>query len=106
QKDLLQTLIKMVDAEQAALKKGKSRKEAIMAAYNRFYKGDIAEEFVRGSREQGGLITMEDLANWKPIEEEPLHINYKGIEEYKMQQWTQGPVLLQALNVRSEEHTS
>jgi gamma-glutamyltranspeptidase/glutathione hydrolase len=99
QKDLLQTLTKMVDAEQEALKKGKSRKAAIMAAFDRFYKGDIAEEFVRGSREQGGLITMQDLAKWKPIEEEPLHVNYKGIEVYKMQQWTQGPVMLQALNI-------
>ncbi|WP_157525077.1 gamma-glutamyltransferase family protein [Mucilaginibacter ginkgonis] len=99
QKDLLNTLTKMVDAETAALKKGKSRKEALMAAYDRFYKGDIAEEFVRGSKEQGGLITMQDLAKWKPIEEQPLSINYKGIEVYKLQQWTQGPVMLQALNI-------
>ena len=99
QKDLLQTLTKMVEAEQDALKKGKSRKDAIMAAFDRFYKGDIAEEFVRGSREQGGLITMQDLAKWKPIEEEPVHVNYKGIEVYKLQQWTQGPVMLQALNI-------
>src|SRR5690606_18090130 len=42
QKDLLSTLQKMVDAEQAALKSGKSREDAIMAAYDRFYKGDIA----------------------------------------------------------------
>src|SRR5688572_16375880 len=46
QKDLLQTLNKMVEAEQEALKKGKTRKQAIMAAYDRFYKGDIAKEFV------------------------------------------------------------
>lgn len=99
QKDLLATLTKMVEAEQNALKKKKSRKEAIMAAYERFYKGDIAQEFVRGSKEQGGLITMEDLAKWKPIEEEPLHVNYKGIEVYKLQEWTQGPMLLQSLNI-------
>ncbi|MGK6350562.1 gamma-glutamyltransferase family protein [Parapedobacter sp. DT-150] len=99
QKDLLATLQKMVDAEQEALKQGKSRKEAIMAAYDRFYKGDIAEELVRGSREQGGLFTMEDLANWKPIEEEPLITSYKGIDVYKLQEWTQGPSLLQALNI-------
>ncbi|HEY0356246.1 MAG TPA: gamma-glutamyltransferase, partial [Flavisolibacter sp.] len=99
QKDLLQTLTKIVEAERNALKKGKSRKEAIMAAYDRFYKGDIATEFVRGSREQGGLITMQDLAQWKVIEEETLKVNYKGIEVYKLQQWTQGPVLLQALNI-------
>jgi gamma-glutamyltranspeptidase/glutathione hydrolase len=99
QKDLLQTLQKMVDAEHEALKKGKSRKEAIYAAYNRFYKGDIAQEFVRGCQEQGGLITMKDLANWKVLQEEPLHTNYKGIEVYKLAQWTQGPMLLQSLNV-------
>ncbi|ULQ56876.1 gamma-glutamyltransferase [Flavihumibacter rivuli] len=99
QKDLLETLTKMVEAEQEALKKKKSRKEAIMAAYDRFYKGDIAKEFVRGAQEQGGLITLEDLARWKPIEEEPMKVNYKGIDVYKLQQWTQGPMMLQALNI-------
>jgi gamma-glutamyltranspeptidase/glutathione hydrolase len=99
QQDLLQTLTKMVDAERAARKKGAGRKAAIMAAYDRFYKGDIAREFVRGAQEQGGLITMQDLANWKPLAEEPLKVTYKGIDVYKMQQWTQGPVLLQSLNI-------
>lgn len=99
QKDLLNTLTKLVEAEQKALKNHKSRKEAIMAAFDRFYKGDIADEFVRGSKEQGGLITKEDLAHWKPVWEEPLHTNYKGIEVYKLQQWSQGPMLLQALNI-------
>lgn len=99
QKDLLATLTKLVEAEQNALKKKMSRTQAIMAAYDRFYKGDIAKELVRGSKEQGGLITMEDLAKWKPVEEEPMHTNYKGIEVYKLQQWTQGPMLLQSLNI-------
>ncbi|OYU57371.1 MAG: gamma-glutamyltransferase [Chitinophagaceae bacterium BSSC1] len=99
QKDLLATLTKLVEAETAALKNKKSRKEAIMAAFDRFYKGDIAKEFVRGAQEQGGLITLEDLAKWKPRVEEPLHVNYKGIEVYKLSQWTQGPMLLQSLNM-------
>ena len=99
QKDLLETLTKLVEAEQQALKKGKTRKEAIMAAYDRFYKGDIAQEFVRGCQEQGGLITMKDLASWKAVEEEPMQVNYKGIDVYKLQQWTQGPALLQSLNI-------
>ena len=99
QQDLLETLTKMVASEKSALKQGKSRKVALMAAYDRFYKGDIAQEFVRGCQEQGGLITMQDLAKWKPIEEEPLKVNYKGIDVYKLQQWTQGPVMLQALNI-------
>ncbi len=99
QKDLLATLTKMVAAEQNALKKKMNREQAIMAANDRFYKGDIAKEFVRGCKEQGGLITMQDLAKWKPVEEEPVHTNYKGIEVYKLQQWTQGPMLLQSLNI-------
>ena len=99
QKDLLATLTRMVEAEQDALKHHKTRKEAIYAAMDRFYKGDIAQEFVRGCQEQGGLITMEDMAAWKPIEEEPLETNYKGVEVYKLRQWTQGPTLLQALNI-------
>lgn len=99
QEDLYQTLKKLVDTEKEALAKGKSRKEAIYAAYDRFYKGDIAEEIVRGTREQGGLFTMEDLAKWKVKIEEPLNTNYKGIEVYKLQEWTQGPVLLQSLNI-------
>lgn len=99
QKDLLVTLQKMVDAEQQALKNGKKRKEAIYAAYDRFYKGDIAKEIARGSQEQGGLITEQDLANWKVKIEEPAMTTYRGIEVYKLQQWTQGPAMLQTLNI-------
>ena len=99
QQDLLQTLTKMVEAEQAALKKGKTRKEAIQAAYDRFYKGDIAKEFARGCQEQGGLITEKDLAEWKVKIEEPVMTSYKGIDVYKLDTWTQGPVMLQALNI-------
>ncbi len=99
QPDLLATLQKLVDAEQQALAGGKTRKEAIYAAYDRFYRGDIAEEFVRGSREEGGLHTLEDLANWQVYLEEPVMTSYKGIDVYKLTSWVQGPVLLQALNM-------
>ncbi len=99
QKDLLKTLQKMVESEQQTLKKGKTRKEAIYAAYDRFYKGDIAKEIARGCQEQGGLITEQDLASWKVKIEEPMMTTYRGIEVYKLQQWTQGPALLQTLNL-------
>ena len=99
QADLLKTLQKMVEAEKAALKKGKSRKDAIYAAYDRFYKGDIADEFARSCQEQGGLITRQDLSNWKVLIEEPMQVNYKGIDVYKLSQWTQGPMLLQSLQL-------
>ena len=99
QLDLLNTLEKLVEAEKTALEAGKSRKAAIYAAYERFYKGDIAEEFVRSCQEQEGLITKADLANWKVHIEEPEQTNYKGIDVFKLKSWTQGPVLLQALNM-------
>jgi gamma-glutamyltranspeptidase/glutathione hydrolase len=99
QKDLANTFRKLVATEQQALAAGKSRKEAIMAALDRFYKGDIAVEFARGSQEGGGLHTYEDLANWKPRVEEPRMTTYKGYEVYKLMEWTQGPVLLQTLNI-------
>ncbi len=99
QMDLLETLKKLVEAEQQALKKGRNRKEAIYAAYDRFYKGDIAQEYVRGCREQGGLMIASDLSNWKVKTETPVMVNYKGVDVYKLSQWTQGPAMLQALNI-------
>jgi len=99
QPDLAATLRKLVEAERQALAQGKSRKEAIYAAYDRFYRGDIAQEFVRGVQEEGGLITLEDLAAWRPKLEEPLSTTYKGITVYKLRSWTQGPAFLQMLNM-------
>ncbi len=99
QHDLLATLQKLVDAEQTALAAGKTREEALQAAYDRFYLGDIADEMTRSVQEQGGLIRKSDLANWEVKIESPLHVNYKGIDVYKLQEWTQGPALLQSLNI-------
>jgi gamma-glutamyltranspeptidase/glutathione hydrolase len=99
QPELAATLRKLVEAEAQALKAGKNRKQAIMAAYDRFYKGDIAKEFARGSQELGGLHTAEDLANWRVYLEEPVSTNYKGVEVYKLTHWVQGPAMLQALNI-------
>ncbi|GAC1670194.1 MAG: gamma-glutamyltransferase family protein [Steroidobacteraceae bacterium] len=99
QPDLAATLRKLVEAERSALKHGKSRKQAIYAAYDRFYKGDIAYDLVAAMRAQGGLFTDQDLCAWKVKIEEPVHTSYKGIEVYKLQPWVQGPVMLQALNI-------
>ena len=99
QPQLAATLRKLVEAESQALASGADRKQAIRAAYDRFYKGDIAEDFVRGSREIGGLHTKEDLANWQVYLEEPVSTTYKGIEVYKLTHWVQGPVMLQTLNL-------
>ena len=99
QPNLKATLQKLVDAEARALAGGMNRADAIGEAYRRFYTGDIAEEFVRGSRALGGLHTLDDLATWQVYLEEPVTTNYKGINVYKLTTWVQGPVMLQALNM-------
>jgi len=99
QADLAATLRKLVEAEAQALASGKGRKQAIYAAYDRFYRGDIADELVRGFAEQGGMITKADLDRWKVKIEEPVKTSYKGIDVYKLTVWTQGPAMLQALNI-------
>lgn len=99
QPDLAAMLRKLVEAEAKALAAGKDRKQAIQAAYDRFYRGDIAKELVRSVKEQGGLITLEDLDRWKVKLEEPVKTDYRGVEVYKLTTWVQGPVMLQALNI-------
>jgi gamma-glutamyltranspeptidase/glutathione hydrolase len=99
QPDLAATLRRLVEAEHQARAAGKDRRAAIYAAYDRFYRGDIAEEIVRSTRALGGLFTLEDLMRWQVHIEEPVHTSYKGIEVYKLNTWVQGPVMLQALNL-------
>ncbi len=99
QPDLKATLEKLVAAEQAALARGLDRKAAIYVAYDRFYRGDIAEALVRATQDAGGLITMEDLDQWQVHIETPVKTSYRGIDVYKLTTWVQGPVLLQTLNI-------
>ncbi len=99
QANLHATLGKLIEAEAKALAKGSNRKEAIYAAYDRFYRGDIAREIVQSSRQYGGLFTLEDLDQWQVHIENPVTINYKGIDVYKLTTWVQGPAMLQALNI-------
>lgn len=99
QPDLRATLEKLVATEAEALAGGSDREAAIMAANDRFYRGDIAAEIVRATQEQGGLITAEDLASWEVIIEDPVSVSYRGIDVYKLTTWTQGPAMLQALNL-------
>ena len=99
QENLGNTLRKLVEAEAKSLADGRTRAQAIMAAYDRFYRGDIAEEYVRGAREQGSTVTLADLAEWQVYVEEPVMTTYKDIEVYKLQPWVQGPVMNQTLNI-------
>lgn len=99
QPELAATLRRLVEAEQRALKRGASRKQAIMAAYERFYRGDIAAEFAGAVQAAGGLITREDLARWQVKIEASRSTTYRGVEVHKLDTWVQGPVMLQALDI-------
>jgi gamma-glutamyltranspeptidase/glutathione hydrolase len=79
---LAKTFRRLVAAEQEALNAGKSRSEALQAAFDLFYRGEIAQEMVRFYSEKGGLFTAEDLARYQPILTEPVHTQYRGYDVY------------------------
>ena len=98
--DLASTLRKAVEAEQAALKNKKSRAEAIQAAFDRFYKGDIAREFDRFFKENHGAMTAADLAAYRATWAEPLHTTYRGYDVYSNPATSRGGFELEmALNL-------
>jgi len=96
--DYATTLRKLVDAERQAHAKGASRSAAIKAAFDRFYKGDIAQEFDRFFKENGGDLTAADLAAYEPQFTEPLHTVYRGYDVYSNPSTSRGgfEVLMQA----------
>lgn len=96
--DYAATLKKMVEAERQALARKASRSAAIQAAVDRFYKGDIAQEFDRFFRENGGVLSAADLAAYEPQWTEPLHTTYRGYDVYSNPATSRGgfEVLMQA----------
>ena len=96
--DYAATLKKMVEAERQALARKASRSAAIQAAVDRFYKGDIAQEFDRFFRENGGVLNAADLAAYEPQWTEPLHTTYRGYDVYSNPATSRGgfEVLMQA----------
>ena len=96
--DYATTLRKLVDAERESKAKGGSRSAAIQAASDRFYKGDIAQEFDRFFRENGGVMRASDLASYEPQWTEALHTTYRGYDVYSNPSTSRGgfEVLMQA----------
>lgn len=99
QKDLGKTMRLLVDAEQKALRAGKSRREALEAARDVFYKGEIAWAIDKFYKEIDGLVRYEDLANFKGEWRTPVTTNYKGIDVYTTDTVSVGPLNVQYLNM-------
>jgi gamma-glutamyltranspeptidase/glutathione hydrolase len=120
QKDLAEMFKKLLDAESRERRGG--RREALQAARDVFYKGEIAEQIIRYVQENqvpdstgkkhSGLLTHEDLLHYSTRIENPITANYRGYDVYKCGPWCQGPVFLQQLNIlegydlASMEHNS
>jgi len=93
----------------AAEAKCKDREQGLRAACDAFYRGKVAEAMVDFSRENpvldasgeshAGLLTVEDFARYRAAVEEPVRTTYRGVTVCKCSTWTQGPVMLQALNL-------
>ncbi len=99
QPDLARTMRSMMEAEHKALTAGHNRAAAIDAVRDFFYRGDIAHRIDAFSRDNRGLIRYEDMAEFKLQPEEPVSTTYRGYQVYKPGFWSQGPSMLQALNI-------
>ena len=91
------TLQYMADQEAAA--RGRGRDVGLAAARDAFYRGDIARAIVKHQQENGGLLSADDLANYRSGFEEPAETSFGDIKLYACGPWCQGPSLLQAINL-------
>lgn len=90
--DLANTFRKVAAAEQQSRKAGGTRSVALQAAFDRFYKGDIAAEMARFYKENGGLFTAADFAAYKPRWSEPVHTTYRGYDVYTSPSTSRGGI--------------
>jgi len=78
---------------------GGDRAEGLKFGRHAFYQGNIASTIVECAQRVGGILTMEDLAAYKSQYEEPVKTTFRGYEILGQDTWTQGPMLMQALNI-------
>ena len=95
QTDLAASLQYMADEERAAA--GRRREAGLDAAHDAFYRGDIAKKIVAFMKEQGGLLSAEDLAGYHSPVGPPERRRFGDLEVFTCGAWCQGPVLLQTL---------
>ena len=96
QADLARTLREIVNAEKRA--RG-NRHAGLMAARDYFYRGPLAKRIGDYMQSHGGLIAAEDFARFHAKTGQPVHAEYRGYQVYKAGFWTQGPALVETLNM-------
>src|SRR2546423_12245943 len=97
QRDLGALFRRLVAIERAHQSAG--RANAIMAARDSIYQGDIAAQIAAFIREAGGAITSEDLRAQRVRIEAPVRSSYRGIDVYACGPWSQGPLVPMTLNI-------
>jgi len=97
QADLARTLRAIVTAEKRGLTK--SRHAGLLAARDYFYKGPMAKRIGDYMQTHGGLLAAEDFARFHARVGAPVRADYHGYEVYKAGFWTQGPALVETLNL-------
>lgn len=97
QSDLARTLQFLADEESAVARRG--REAALGAARDAFYRGDIAQTVDCFYRENGGLLTADDMAGFRVAIEPPVHAGFQDMNIFTCGPWCQGPMLVQALNL-------
>jgi gamma-glutamyltranspeptidase/glutathione hydrolase len=95
--ELAVMLKKLVEAERQNQRS--DRHQALRAARDRFYKGDIAREMASFCENNRGLFRYEDFAGYTAKVEEPVSTDYRGLRVYKNASASQGPAELFALNI-------
>ncbi|HEY3836538.1 MAG TPA: gamma-glutamyltransferase family protein [Bryobacteraceae bacterium] len=101
QPDLARTLRSMAEAERKALAAGGNRNAGIDAVRDYFYRGEIARKIGAFVEKNHGLLRYEDMAAFRLQPEEPVSTNYRGYQVYKPGFWSQGPAMIEALNILS-----
>ena len=100
QADLARTLREIVRAERLASKGIRNNRHAgLMAARDYFYRGPIARRIGDYMQANGGLIAAGDFARFAAKVGEPVQADYRGYQVYKAGFWTQGPALVETLNM-------
>ncbi len=101
QPDLARTLRGMAEAERKALAAGASRVAAIDAVRDYFYRGEVAKAIDAFSKANKGLLRYEDMAAFRLAPEEALSTDFHGVRVYKPGFWSQGPAMIETLNILS-----
>jgi gamma-glutamyltranspeptidase/glutathione hydrolase len=100
QADLARTLREIVRAERFASRGTRNNRHAgLMAARDYFYRGPIARRIGAYMQANGGLIVAEDFARFAARVGQPVFTDYRGYQVYKAGFWTQGPAMVEALNM-------